>query len=81
MHVTSADRTYEDIVATTAQSKNYEYRSPFGRLTNCTQTPFRSRMRFIGQDGDRPIKYTFNNLGGNAVFLTLLEIATVPIEA
>jgi hypothetical protein len=38
-------------------------------------------MRFIGQDGDRPIKYAFNNLGGNTVFLTLLEIATVPIEA
>jgi hypothetical protein len=60
MHVTSADRTYEDIVATTAQSKNREYRPPSGRLANCTQTLFSSRMRFIGQDGDRPVKYAFN---------------------
>jgi dTDP-4-amino-4,6-dideoxygalactose transaminase len=45
MHVTSADRTYEDIVATTAQSKNHEYRPPFGRLANCTQALFRSRSR------------------------------------
>jgi hypothetical protein len=81
MHVTSADRTYEDIAATSAQSKNQEYRPPFGRLANCTQALFRSRMCFVGQDSDRPVKHAFNDLGGNTVFLTFLEIATVPIEA
>ena len=81
MHVTSAYWTYEDIVATAAQSKNYKYRALFGRLANRTQAPFRPLMRFIGQDGDRPIKHAFNDLGGNTVFLTLLEVATVPIEA
>jgi len=69
------------MVATTPQSKNYEDRPPFSRFANCTQTLFRSRMRFIGQDGDRPIKHAFNDLGSNTVFLTLLEVATVPIKA
>jgi hypothetical protein len=79
MHVTSADRTYEDIVATAVQSKNHEYRPPFGRLANCTQALFLSRM--LSSGSDRPIKHTFNDLGGNTVFLILLKVATVPIEA
>ena len=81
MHVTSADRTDEDVAATAAQSKNDEDRPPFSRFADCTQTLFRSRMRFIGQNGDRPIKHAFYDLGGNTVFLTFLEVATVPIEA
>ena len=81
MHVTSTDRTYEDMAATVAQSKNDEDRPSCGRLANCTQTLFHSRLRFIGQDGDRPIKHAFNDLGGNTVFLALLEVVTVPIEA
>jgi hypothetical protein len=81
MHVTSADRTYEDFVATAAQSKNYKDRSPLGGLADCTHSLLHSRMGFVRQDGDWSIKHAFNELGGQTVFLNLLEVATVSIEA
>jgi hypothetical protein len=80
MHVASADRPYQDAVATVSLGEHHEHVSLLRCGSNRTKPPLALGILLIGQDNNGSVKQAFNLSDRDSVVLALLAVARIPIK-
>src|SRR6266849_7837421 len=81
VHVTSADGADQHAVTAFTQRKDHEYLTTIGGGANRSKPLFALAILLIGQHDDRLAEDAFDRGDRQPVFLALLAVAAVPIEA
>jgi hypothetical protein len=81
VHVPGADGADQHAVSVITQRENHEYLATLKSGSNRPKPLFALGILLVGQDHHRPAEHALDLSDRNPMFLALLAVAAIPIEA